>query len=143
MPVRAPPPWPGGAITSGPLPKLTNDEVIMSDDLQELSERMRGLTENALNTTASITEQRKRALTTGNKRYLEYFWNTKTQTIRSTVPFAVISFLEAETVHESLSELIASRVRADMLDLISKGYVEYPKIHAIQITGLPPLVLHT
>lgn len=92
-----------------------NDNI--TDDLRDANQQM-------MTVSAEIMEAAKRTLTERDKKYLDYFWNRKTKRIRESFPRAVLCFFESETVHPSLSSMVASRVDADMAQLASKGYVE-------------------
>jgi hypothetical protein len=52
-----------------------------------------------------------RSLTKDEKRYLNYFWNAKTKTIRSSLPLNVITFFETE--HQGKTSSPASEIELE------------------------------
>jgi hypothetical protein len=95
----------------------------MTDGIDEISEKLRDSTERMLDQNARNIEEQKHRLTSGEKRYLEYFWNPKTKTFRESIPLRVISFLEAESWHSSMNDLVDVRVDSDLFSLEIKGYI--------------------
>jgi hypothetical protein len=89
-----------------------------------ITDELRDANQQIMTVNAEVLAAAKRTLTERDKKYLDYFWNRKTKTIRESFPRAVLCFFESETVHPSLGSMVASRVDADMAQLASKGYVE-------------------
>jgi hypothetical protein len=96
----------------------------MRDDI---TDELRDATQTIMTANAQRLDTAKRALSKRDKKYLDYFWNRKTKTIRESLPRAVLCFFESETVHSSLVSIVTASVEVDMAQLASKGYVEVPK----------------
>ena len=95
----------------------------MNDDFKNTSEIIREATHNLMEVAAEVSEAARRALSNGERRYLEYFWNPKRQELRTDMPLQVIAFLEAESRHDSLHSAVDAQVRADITGLAAKGYL--------------------
>jgi len=74
-----------------------------------------------LNRNAILLE--KREMTPDMERILEYFWNTRKQKLRLRLPEAVIWFYETDDWHETLSNILHTRVDVLTLLLQTNGWI--------------------
>jgi hypothetical protein len=109
----------------------------MNAKFQNQSDEIRDLTDTLMSQATRITAEAKRALSEREKRYLEYFWNAKTQALRRSLHESIISFFESEMFDESQATVISARVRADLMMLEGKGYIEPTKYrpYEYKLTG--------
>jgi len=71
---------------------------------------------------AEALDRLQRALGGDHERILGYFWNDKSQKLRFRLPEPVIWFFETDGYHETLTDLIRSRVNLLTLELDRKKY---------------------
>jgi hypothetical protein len=80
-------------------------------------------THNILQANAYRLEQIQDAITEDHNRILDYFWNRRTQKLRRRVRELVIWFFETDDSHETLFDVIRSKVHLWTLDLEDKKYI--------------------
>lgn len=86
------------------------------DDLEKFRTQL-------LNRNAELLQELDRELTADMDRILEYFWNARKQELRPRLPEAVIWFFETDDWHETLSQMLRSRVDVSTLALSIKGFI--------------------
>jgi hypothetical protein len=79
--------------------------------------------QNLLNSNAEQLEELGRALSPEEEHFLDYFWNGRKQKLRRTIPQSVLYFFEADQLHDSMSEIVRSRVNVITLGLEIKKYL--------------------
>ena len=80
-------------------------------------------TDRLLQQNATELDRLQGDLTADHERILDYFWNDKKQVLRPRLPQLVIWFFEADSWHETLGDMIRSRVDVLTIELEIKKYV--------------------
>jgi hypothetical protein len=106
-------------MAEDPLIQKPSDDPKSSDIFTQLNDTTRALLQH----NAEAVESIQKALNTAESRFLNYFWNSSRHCLRQKIPFAVLVFLECDTLHPTLSDVRASELRVISFDLQQKGYV--------------------
>ena|GEM_PF-3603306 len=80
--------------------------------------------QESLNSLEKSREQHKKALNSAHERLLGYFWNEKSQRIRTRIPRKVVLFFESDALDNDLKGQGPGFARSHILELIHKGYLE-------------------
>src|SRR5947208_15500566 len=93
------------------------------DILRDILGGINKATNNTLQKNAILIEQIQDALTEDHNRILDYFWNRRTQKLRRRVWELVIWFFETDDSHETLFDVIRTKVHLWTFDLETKKYI--------------------
>jgi hypothetical protein len=87
--------------------------------------------QESVNSFEKAQERVKKSLNSAHEKVLGYFWNEKSQRIRTRIPTKVILFFESDALNNDLKGQGPGSARTVVLELIDKGYLEKIRVKDI------------